>query len=92
VPDEVRRFVPSGPGPRSDLLDDLPEFVARLPKWVGEDGFPLSFSHYVYGMNYLNRAKAADQLESASAFRAAQSNRKDYEGWRRDLMRILNHG
>jgi hypothetical protein len=36
-------------------------------------------------MKYLNRAKASNQLEMASAMRAAQTTQDDYKQWRNEI-------
>jgi hypothetical protein len=39
----------------------------------------------VYGTHYLDRASAREALQAASAYRAAQSPKDDYQDWRRDM-------
>ena len=69
------------------MIDDLATFTARLPCWVGRDGLPLSFRHYRYGMDWLNRDDAREALKMASATRAASFTKDGYRDWRRDMMR-----
>ena len=59
----------------------------RLPAWTGPDGFPLSWSHYVYGQEYLTRATARGLLEAATANRVGvNADQQGYRQWRRELL------
>lgn len=69
------------------MLDDLLTFAERFPTWVGTDGLPLSYRHYVYGSAHLGRADVWRMLRDAQAFHSAASS--DYENWRKDMLRLV---
>lgn len=61
-------------------------FAAHAPpSWVGADGFPLSWRHYVYGMAFISREYLRRQLEQAQAARMASAEKEDYQSWQRDV-------
>jgi len=64
------------------LIDDLAAFVRLMPAWVGGDGLPLSWRHYVYAMGHINRAHKQHLLDSAAFTRAAGFAKNDYVDWR----------
>ena len=47
----------------------------------------MSYRHYRYGMEWLNRDDAREALKVASATRAASFTKDGYGDWRRDMMR-----
>jgi hypothetical protein len=55
--------------------------VERIPAWVGQDGYPRSWAHYVYGMAYLTRARVRRLLDMAESTRAAGSVERGYKEW-----------
>lgn len=61
------------------------EFAAGLPSWMGGDGFPLSWHHFQYGLGYIRRKSARDQLALAAAVRTASAKDEDYRSWRREM-------
>lgn len=92
TPDEVERPVPlSGdldeiaPVKPVDALDQLAEFAEGLPAWVGPDGYPLSWRHFVYGLAYIRRRNARAKIEMASAMRIAKADQQGFEAWRREV-------
>lgn len=88
MPDEYPRPAAGGrSGDPVDLLDGLTEFVRGLPGWVGPDGYPLSWRHYVYGMAHLGRAARRELLRSAEAQRAGTAELQKYRDWHRDVAR-----
>ena len=72
------------PKPR-DLIDDLATFSARLPSWVNDQGLPLSYRHFRYGMAWIGRDEVRQVLRDASAARLAQATKDDYTAERRRL-------
>lgn len=81
MPDDLAKSGESGGAQLIDLLDGLCEFVERLPAWVGEDGYPRSWRHYVYGMSYLARSRIRTLLDMAEATRAAGAVEDDWKQW-----------
>jgi spore cortex formation protein SpoVR/YcgB (stage V sporulation) len=63
----------------------LATFVAKLPKWVGPDGFPLSWRHWIYGVAWLGREHSRAIAAEAQAFRIGQANQDDYDAFTRDV-------
>lgn len=55
------------------MIDALSEFCREYPAWVGPDGYPLSWRHYVYGVAHLGRARAAESLRLERAVAIAQA-------------------
>lgn len=78
-----------GPGERvdADLSDGLATFVERKPAWVGADGYPLTWGHYVQGMAEIARTDARRALMIANAVRAANA---DEAGWVRFTAEMEN--
>lgn len=66
---------------RLDFMDALGTMVEGVPAWVGPDGLPLSWHHYVYASRYLSRARAREKMGTAVASRVAQFERKDFVRW-----------
>ena len=60
-----------------DLADDLAYFVGHFPKWVGDDGLPLSWRHYVIAMRHANRESARETLREWNAARMAWAGSGD---------------
>ncbi len=84
MPDEIDRPVPrpSG-GKRStiDRLDDLALFAEKLPAWVGRDGKPLSWQHFIVGLDYIRRSEARQTLAHFNATLMAAAEKRDREEW-----------
>jgi len=59
-----------------------------MPALVGPDGWPLSWAHYVYGMNKIARSRVAAMLDMAEAVRAGKSTDAAYDRWRDERTRI----
>jgi len=74
------------------LIDDLATFVSALPSWVDDDGLPLSYRHFRYGMAWINRQDARLLLRDAAAARLAQAPRADYGRERRGILERLGDG
>lgn len=101
APDEVRRPSPADVGPPSptDLIDDVATFARYAPpSWVGADGLPRSWRHWVYGSAWIAREFTRGQLRDAQAQRMAGLAKADWESWQRDIdmvtgvPRISAHG
>jgi hypothetical protein len=76
-------------------LDELLIFVTYRPAWVGRDGFPLSWQHYVYGLRHIARENMRHQLWMAQAYRMARVEKEDWNTWQRDvnwLTEVPKHG
>lgn len=54
--------------------------------WV-QDGVPLSWRHFVYGLAHLSRALASDTLRASQAAGAGWMKPEDMREWTRDLKR-----
>jgi len=67
-----------------DWLHDLATFCLRYPAWVGADGYPLSWRHYIYGMAALERENAAQKLRTADAVSAHKAKDRDWKKWVRE--------
>lgn len=61
--------------------------MRAFPAWLGSDGFPLSWAHYVVGTMYLQRARARQMIDTYDAVRMAWVGGDDGDRWRR-LMSI----
>jgi hypothetical protein len=59
--------------------------VSGLPGWVGIDGNPLSWKHYQYGLQFLRRIKAREQLSLHNAVFMAQAKSEDRQSWKSEL-------
>jgi hypothetical protein len=84
VPDDGA-VVPPSTQVTIDCMDGLADFVRSFPRWVGPDGQPLTWSHYVYGMRHLGRARSREDLRHTSAVRMAGADKKDYTPWHAEL-------
>jgi len=60
-------------------------FAARLPTWIGADGFPLSWRHWIYGQAWIGREHQREQLRIAQAHRWAGFQKSDFETLQRDI-------
>jgi hypothetical protein len=78
VPDEAD-VVTSASVPTLDLMDQLADFVRHYPKWVGPDGWPLTWDRFVHGSRCLSRARVREDLRHATAVRVAGADQKDYK-------------
>lgn len=67
----------------TDFVDLLCEFAAEYPAWVRDDGNPLSWRHFSYGVAHLGRAHARRSLRASSAAAIANAKREDAEQWYR---------
>lgn len=63
------------------MLDQVAEFAQRLPAWVGSDGFPLSYRHFIYGMKWIARNYARESIRIVEATSAAQYDKSAYADW-----------
>lgn len=63
-------------------------FVTYRPAWVGEDGFPLTWQHYVYGLRHIAREDLRRQVYMAQAQRMSRAERESYDEWQRDMNRL----
>lgn len=61
------------------------EFAELLPAWVGKDGYPLSWKHFQYGLSFIRRSRARNELSLHSAFANAQAKHDDANAYRREL-------
>jgi hypothetical protein len=84
VPDEAGH-APATERTVFDMVDALATFARHYPAWVGRDGLPLSWAHYVYGNRALGRAMAREDLRHASATRIAAADMKDFGRWHAEI-------
>jgi hypothetical protein len=56
-----------------------------MPQWVGADGFPLSWRHYVYGLHHLGLSHMRDQMKTAEAVRLGQAT-DGFESWHKSMV------
>ena len=74
------------------MLDQWPGFAHELPMWCHQDGphrgAPLSWAHYVVGIDWLSRQQARRQLWARDAAFMAQPGVKQdsYNAWKREHM------
>ncbi|HEX5949363.1 MAG TPA: hypothetical protein VFZ96_00005 [Actinomycetota bacterium] len=69
-----------------DLIDGLAAFVREFPAWVGSDGYPLTWSRYLYGMRHLSRVSARIDLRTAAATRmAGVTNQRAWTDWASEM-------
>lgn len=97
MPDDVERKLPrqplGAPPVTVDTIDELTTFVRHFPQWCGEDGFPLSWRHYVYGLSALGRdnaRKAIDLFRIYNISQAADVSVKD--AWLDDQKTLAGWG
>jgi hypothetical protein len=84
VPDESGFPPPTKPG-TLDLMDAVVGVVQKFPAWVGEDGLPRLWAHYVYGSRHLARERAREALVMGDAMRMAfGAEKNDYKKWLAD--------
>lgn len=66
---------------RLDFMDGLAGFARAFPGWLGPDGMPRSWAHYVYGSRHLARGHARFQVLTAIPHRVAGAVQRDWELW-----------
>ena len=79
VPDDLPRRAPvlDEPPPPVDFVDLVADFAAHDPGWLRRDGRPISWRHFVYGLEALSRRRAREALTMASAAGLPYSKRGD---------------
>jgi hypothetical protein len=66
-------------------MDAVVGVVQKFPAWVGEDGLPRLWAHYVYGSRHLARERAREALVMGDAMRMAfGAEKNDYKKWLAD--------
>jgi hypothetical protein len=84
VPDESG-FPPSTKPGTLDLMDAVVGVIHGFPSWVGKDGLPRLWAHYVYGSRHLARERAREALVMGDAMRMAfGAEKNDYKKWLAD--------
>jgi hypothetical protein len=73
-----------------NLAADLPRFAHWLPAWIGSDGYPISWGHFVIGLEQIAREEGATLLRDARAGRLAQATKEDYAKSVKDLERRVD--
>lgn len=68
-----------------DYMAVLTDFVREFPAWVGPDGFPLTWSLYIYGSRHIPRARAREDLRRAYSMRAAAAPPMGYRMFNHEL-------
>lgn len=66
-----------------DVLDQLLEFTHYLPAWLNGDKVPISWQHFVGGLNYIQRLKSRQLLAASDAARMAQVEQDEFRTWRK---------
>ncbi len=96
VPDErPRPETPAGLARRSsiDLIHGYFEFAREYPALIEtrgpRKGMPISWQHYVYGMDRLRIAAMEQQLRDAQTARAAATVQDDWIRWQNDQRRAI---
>lgn len=75
-----------GPATQLDLADALCEFARVYPVWIERlgphKGFPLSWQHFVYGLQHFNRSLHREKLRFADTIGVAVWGKPDaYRRW-----------
>jgi hypothetical protein len=92
LPDEVNRKIlvstrAFGREAQSfDFGDELAAFVRMYPQWVGSDGLPLSWRHFVLGLRAGQRYEAKEMLKIYEPSLMAQTDKVSRVQWE-DLVR-----
>lgn len=64
-------------------------FAYALPAWCGPDGLPLSWRHFVYGLQFIGRQWVREEVRAAQASRmGAQVADEGFRSWRADQLRF----
>jgi len=66
----------------------LQVFITYRAAWVGPDGFPLSWQHYIYGLRHIAREQLRQQMLWAQAARMSRTEKEDWNIWQRDVNRL----
>lgn len=77
------------------MLDELQQFITYRPAWVGQDGFPLTWQHYIYGLRHIARENIRRQLWLSQAARMSRIDKSEWDVWQRDvslLTEVPKHG
>lgn len=70
-----------------DALRQFIEYVDHFrgaPGWIGADGMPASWRHFVYGMEHINRKYAQQSLQLERATFIANAHEDDRANWLRE--------
>ena len=70
------------------MLDELQVFVTYRPAWVGPDGFPLSWQHYIYGLRHIARESLRQQLWTSQSIRLSRQDNEHWGEHQRDIHRL----
>jgi hypothetical protein len=85
LPDEIARRVPALKAgealPPIDCLDDLGQFAAHLPAWIGKDGYPLSWRHFRLGTQTWTRDATRRALMMFQAVGMTDAEQRTQEQW-----------
>jgi hypothetical protein len=75
VPDDLPRPAPLPGGPQLpvDFVDLELQFAASFPGLLDGRGKPLSWRHFIYGLDTLGRLTARESIRLAGAFGIAQT-------------------
>jgi hypothetical protein len=73
-------------------MHDLAAFCLHFPAWVGPDGMPLSWRHYVHGMQQIERSRSGEKLRIADAVSAHKQKQDDFKRWWREHVALSGYG
>jgi hypothetical protein len=63
------------------MLDQVAEFAQQMPAWTGKDGFPLTYKHFIYGMKWIKRSYARQNLRMLGAVQAHIATKEEYRDY-----------
>lgn len=64
------------------MLDAYLEFAEAFPGLLRTDGYPISWRHFVYGLQYIQRERAREALRTANVHAiAAKADEEHWESW-----------
>jgi hypothetical protein len=72
-------------------LRDYADFCLEFPAWVGPDGDPISWRHYIYGTAAIQRAKASEKMRMADAVAVHKSKEQTFKKWLREHSALAGH-
>lgn len=67
-----------------DWLHDYADFCLAFPAWVGPDGDPISWRHFLYGSGAIQRSRAGEKLRMADAVAIHKTKEQVFRSWIRE--------
>lgn len=59
--------------------------------WVGKDGYPLSWRHFIVGMRDLSKSRSQHMLDMFRSFGATQAKAEDVKAWVTEQEHLAGH-